>query len=103
MKTTYSFKAKVWIYPGDTAWHFVNVPKEQATDIKEKFGHMSRGWSSLPVEVAINKTKWKTSIFRDKKSSSYLLPLKAPVRKILEIQNEDTLSITIKIIATLKK
>lgn len=103
MKTTYSFKAKVWIYPGDTKWFFVYVPKEQASDIRERFGNISRGWGSLPVEVTISKTKWKTSIFRDKKSSSYLLPLKASVRKILDIQNEDTLSITIKIITSIKK
>lgn len=103
MKTTYSFKAKVWVYPGDTKWYFVYVPKEEAEDIRKKFGYTSRGWGSLPVEVTIGKTKWKTSIFRDTKSASYLLPLKASIRKILNIQNEDTLSVAIKIITTLKK
>jgi hypothetical protein len=99
MKTTYSFKAKVWIYPGDTAWHFVNVPKKEAEDIRKNFGHTSRGWGSLPVEVNIGKIKWKTSIFRDNKSASYLLPLKSAIRQSTDIENGDSIFVSIKVIS----
>lgn len=63
------------------AWHFVNIPKKESKKIKETFGARVRGWGSLPVEVTLGKTRWKTSIFPDKKSETYLLPLKASVRK----------------------
>ena len=72
---------EIWLYPGKAAWHFVTLPKNLSQEIKEVYGHLARGWGSLPVEVTIGKTTWKTSIFPDKKSDSYLLPIKSIVRK----------------------
>lgn len=80
MPTTYRFRAKVWLYTGDAAWHFLTLPKGIGSEVKTLFGH-DRGWGSLPVRVTIGKTTWKTSIFPDNKTNSYLLPLKAQVRK----------------------
>jgi hypothetical protein len=48
--------------------------------------------------VTIGKTKWKTSVFPDKRSGTYLLPLKAEVRKKEGIFSEDTVSLTIELI-----
>lgn len=62
-------------------WHFLTVPEKQSKEIKKSFGGKTRGWGSLPVNVTLDKTSWKTSIFPDKKSGTYLLPLKADVRK----------------------
>lgn len=73
---------KVFLYPGESAnWHFVPVTKKIGQEIKEKFGKSARGFGSLPVEVTISRTTWHTSIFPDKYSGSYILPLKAQVRK----------------------
>lgn len=80
----YAFKAKVWLYMNGTspaAWHFVNVPKKLSKEIRDTYGGLARGWGSLRVEVTIVDTTWKTSIFPDKKSGTYLLPLKASVRE----------------------
>jgi len=77
----YQIRGKVWIYPGKTAWHFVNVSKKQSQEIKKLFGEMAGGWGSLPVKVGVDKISWNTSIFPDKKSGKYLLPLKAEIRK----------------------
>ena len=41
---------------------------------------IKRGWGSVRVKVTLGKTKWDTSIFPDKKSGTYLLPIKAEVR-----------------------
>lgn len=90
MKTNYTMRAKVWLYPGMAAWHFLTLPKKQASDVKKKFGVLARGWGSLPIVVTVGKTSWKTSIFPDKKSGSYLLPLKADVRKKENIKAGDS-------------
>lgn len=79
-------------------WHFVSVPKKQSVEIKKSFGMPKRGWGSIPVAVTIGKTTWKTSIFPDKQSGGYLLPLKAGVRKKEQIFSEDTISFTIQIL-----
>lgn len=96
---TYKVKAKVWLYPGDmAAWHFVNVDKKQSEIIKAKHATKRRGFGSVPVAVTIGKTTWKTSIFPDKQSGTYLLPLKAKVRSAEGIAEGDsiTLQLTIK-------
>lgn len=97
-KTEYKIKANVWLYPGMAGWHFVNVSKIESKEIREHFGKASRGFGSLPVMVTIGKTSWKTSIFPDKKSEMYLLPLKAEVRKKEGFGNGDNITFFIKIL-----
>ena len=96
-KPIYKIRTKVWLYAGMAGWHFVNLPKNQSKEIKKLFGVMAAGWGSLPVIVTIGKTSWKTSIFPDKKSGTYLLPLKAEVRKKEKIVNGDTINFSIEI------
>ena len=80
MTQTFSITTEVWLYPGKAAWHFVTIPPETTAEINDLFALQKRGWGSLPVLVTIGKTTWKTSIFPDKKTNSYLLPLKKEVR-----------------------
>ena len=96
--TNFKFSAKVWIYPGmKGAWHFLSVPKKESAQIKKIFGALAGGWGSLPVDATIGKTNWKTSIFPDKKSATYILPLKSEVRKKEKIAEGDTAPCIIKI------
>jgi len=93
----FKLKSEVWLYPGMVGWHFISVPKKQGEKIKKCFKSKTRGWGSLPVLVTVGKTKWKTSIFPDKKSGTYLLPLKAAVRKKEEIMKGDIVNFSIEI------
>lgn len=74
------------------------VPPDVSTAIDKKYRDKRRGWSSYPVEVQIGQTKWRTSIFYDKKANAYLLPIKATVRKKENIYAGDTIIFTIKIL-----
>lgn len=99
-KKNYKIKSEVWIYPSEKAsWHFVTLPKKEAQKIKKDFESKKRGWGSLPVLVKMGKTSWETSIFPDKRSESYLLPIKFSVRKKEEILAGDqiTFSLLIKV------
>ena len=98
MKRIYTLKTKLWLYPGEYAsGHFLTVPKAESAAIKQSFGAHSRGWGSLPVTVTIEKKKWDTSIFPDRKAGTYLLPIKAAVRRAegLMLDDQVTYSITI--------
>ncbi len=89
-KTSYTVKGKVWLYPGESAnWHFFTIPKSETFELKERYAGLTKGWGSLPVEVTIGNTTWKTSIFPDKKSGTFLLPIKAAVRKKEEVYEGD--------------
>lgn len=92
----YTIKSKVWLYSGQAAWHFIGVPKKESEEIK-KAQKVKVGFGSVPVMVTIGKTRWKTSIFPDKRSGTYLLPIKAEVRKKENIMSENIVSLTIQI------
>ncbi len=95
----YKFKSEVWLYPSDVAsWHFVTVPKKESADIKKKKKGPKRGWGAVKVKVNIGKTSWTTSIFPDKKSDCYILPLKADVRKKEDVFAGDRLGLEIKLV-----
>lgn len=99
MKRHYKMQAEVWIYPGvKAAWHFLTLPKKQSVEIKKRFGMIAGGWGSLPIKANIGKTSWKTSIFPDKKRGTYLLPIKADVRKKENISAGDKIKFYLEII-----
>lgn len=76
-------------------WTFVSLPKKDAEVIKKSYGAHSRGWGSLRVEVQSGKSKWKTSIFPDKRSSTYILPVKADIRRCEEINVGDKIKVSL--------
>lgn len=90
---TYVFRAKIWVYDGPAAWHFVTLPKSLSQTIRKTFEFAARGWGSLPVEVRIGQTTWRTSIFPDQKAGAYLLPLKSGVRKMENLLGGRTVSV----------
>ena len=80
-RAEYVVRAKVWLYSGAGGWHFVNLSARQSGEIRVRFGGNARGWGSLPVEITLGGTVWRTSIFPDRKSDTYLFAIKAEVRK----------------------
>lgn len=97
-KTTYACKSRVWIYPGPSGWHFVTLPKKEATDIKKFQSPIRRGFGAIKVEVTIGSTSWLTSIFPDKETQSYILPLKRDVHKKEGIRADQLIKYSLKIV-----
>ena len=97
-RATYKVRAKVWLYNGNGGWHFLTLPAKQAAAIRALFATGSRPFGSLPVSVTIGGTEWRTSLFPDKKAGSYLLPIKADVRKSEQIEDGMMVSATIHIL-----
>ncbi len=93
-----SFKANVWLYPGHAGWHFVSLPKDVAAKVStHQEGKPRRGWGAVAATVHVGSSVWKTSIFPDKKTGTYLLALKAEVRKKEGIFANDSIKIKIEI------
>ena len=97
MAARYKVRSKVVPYPGMDAWYFAYLDKKQAEIIRAKHGKAKRGFGSIRVAVTLGKTKWKTSIFPDKHSGSYVLPLKAAVRRAEGVDAGDTVTFTLDI------
>lgn len=79
-------------------WHFVSVPKKESAEIKETFGYPRHGWGSIPVRVTLGKSSWRTSIFPDKKTAQYVLPLKSEVRKKENVAADDDIKFSIEVL-----
>jgi hypothetical protein len=80
MVEPYEFTAVLWRWEGNAAWHFVSVPEDVTDEIDERWGHSAGGFGSVPVEVSIGRTTWRTSVFPDGKRGCYVLPVKKAVR-----------------------
>ncbi len=94
----YFFEARVWLYLGKAGWYFISVPIAITADIHEKFADRKRGWGSIPVNVQVGASRWKTSIFPDNKAKCFLLPLKSEIRKNENIKLDAVCKMTIEII-----
>ncbi|WP_151804993.1 DUF1905 domain-containing protein [Acinetobacter bereziniae] len=75
----FSVESTVQRYSGAGGWHYVIVPKKQAMEIKN-YLLQRESWGLVSVTVTVGQSVWKTSIFPDKQSEGYLLPLKAEIR-----------------------
>ncbi len=85
-------RAKVWKYSGKGAWYFVSLTKDLGDTMKAEYGR-KRGWGSVPVTVRVGTSTWATSIFPDTKTDTYLLPLKADIRKKQNIHEDDMIEV----------
>lgn len=73
--------AEVWRHPGEAGWHFITLPDGLADRLRAEHAGRHRPFGSLPVRATLGDTTWTTSLFADRRSGSYLLPLKADVRR----------------------
>lgn len=89
----YTIKGKVWRWPGDGGWHFVNVDKNVSAQIRKAY---PKGF--VKIRAQIGSTAWGTSLFPHKQSASYLISIKSAVRKKEGILEGDEVKIGVKII-----
>jgi hypothetical protein len=94
----YTVQTQVWRYQGAASWYFISLPTEQSADIKSRFGITARGWGSIRVWVRIGGTEWNTSLFPDRKSGTYLLAIKAAVRKAEKLSDGDRITAQVRIV-----
>jgi hypothetical protein len=94
-----TFTAVVWLYPGTSAaWHFISLPPSAGAAVRAlQEGKERRGWGAVRVKATVGKTSWSTSIFPDTKTNTYLLPLKASVRKREGIFVKDQVGIVLEV------
>ena len=80
MDASFEFSAELWEWDArDASWVFVTLPAELAEDIRD-LSLPRRGFGSVKVTVRCRATEWRTSVFPDSRSGSYVLPVKKAVR-----------------------
>lgn len=92
-KITYDFSAELWQHPSEGGWHFISLPLSLAQEIRENLAWQEEGWGRMKVTARIGSLQWETAIWYDRKHQTYLLPIKAEVRKKAKVKGGETLSI----------
>ena len=97
METRFSFSAPLWLYSAQSSWHFVTLPAASADEVRfftSLRGVKRKGFGSVRVQAVSEHMRWKTSLFPDKASQSYLLPIKRAVREAENWQAGDVISLS---------
>jgi hypothetical protein len=89
----YTFDADIWRHSGTAGWYFVSLPPDFSKEIRTTLKYQEQGWGRLKVSAKIGETQWQTAIWYDTKQTTYLLPLKAEIRKIAQITAGQTVTI----------
>lgn len=97
MSAQFKFATKLWRHSGEAAWHFVTLPKTTANELRVLTTGMRNAFGTVRVIATIGNTTWRTSVFADSKAGSFLLPVKADVRKREKISHGDSVDITLEI------
>lgn len=92
------FRARVWEHsPGDPgSWHFLTLPAELSEDIALEAGPR-KGFGSIRVEVSIGSTTWRTSVFPDAATGSFVLPVKKQVRQSESLRAGASCGVTLEV------
>lgn len=91
----YAFSARPWQHAAPGGWYFVSLPRDLAGEIRQFLKAEEQGWGRLPATVKVGQSEWETAIWFDTKQQTYLLPLKAVIRKKEHIGTEQTMDFVI--------
>lgn len=94
----FEFSALLWLYGGKATWHFLTLPFDVTDQIDEVTKESTRGFGSVRVQATIGATTWATSIFPDNKRKSFILPVKAAVRKAEGLADGDACRVTLRLV-----
>lgn len=95
----FRFDADLWLWNGNASWHFLTVPGDISDEIKGRTAaDLRRGFGSVRVRVTIGSSTWTTSVFPDKASAAYVLPVKKEVRTQQGVAAGDRLSVRLELL-----
>ena len=85
------FEAEVIRFDAPGGWHAVFLPPDAAAEAR--FFGRANGLGAIAVQVLIGTTRVRTSLFPDKRRDSFLLPLKADLRRCENIKVGSRISV----------
>lgn len=91
------FTADLWVWAGPANWVFLSLPAELADTVRVAALLSPRGWGSVRVSAEAQGVCWETSLFPDRSSGSYILPVKASVRRRLGVSAGDSLTLALQL------
>ena len=97
-RVQYAFSARVYQYASSKemcGWTFVSIPQELSAEIRKNFKSLEEGWGRMKATAKLGNSEWQTAIWFDTKQNTYLLPLKAKIRKQEKVVLDETVQMMI--------
>ncbi|MGL5928756.1 MAG: DUF1905 domain-containing protein [Dermatophilaceae bacterium] len=96
--SSWSFEAALWRWR-DGSWFFVTVPEVVSDAVDEAVGDATGGFGSVPVEVAVGGSTWRTSLFPSREAQAFVLPVKKAVRVAEGLDEGEPAAFVIRLLA----
>jgi hypothetical protein len=90
-----SFETNVIYWRGPSPFFYAPIPQIHVAELRRVAKVVTYGWGMIPVDVTIGEVAFTTSLFP--KDDTYLLPIKAIVRRQAEITAGDTIMVELTI------
>jgi hypothetical protein len=87
----FAFESSIIYWRGPAPFFYAPVPDEHVDEIRRASKLVSYGWGVIPVDVTLNGVGFTTSLFP--KDGTYLVPIKAAVRKAAGVTVDDAVHI----------
>jgi hypothetical protein len=71
----------------------VSLPSEVADEVRAR--SPAKPFGAVAARVTVGAVEWETSLFADTQRATYLLPVKADVRRRVGIEAGDAITLTI--------
>jgi Domain of unknown function (DUF1905) len=99
---TYHFDGEMFLWTPKsgtaTSWYFIRIPIEPSAQLRESMEGFTKGFGSIRVEATVGDTVWRTSLFPDSSSKTYLLPVKKAVRKSEDLTEGDIVPVSLDVL-----
>ena len=81
----FSFATPLWKWSGGN-WFFLTLPTDTAADIRAFAAANTSALGTVRVVARVGETEWQTSLFPSNEHESFLLPVKAAVRRAEKLE-----------------
>ncbi len=96
----HTFTAELWVWDArrQDTWTFVTVPRDVSAALEDEADARGprAGFGSVPVRVRVGTASWRTSVFPDKESGCFVLPIKRAVREANRVVAGDELTVSLR-------
>lgn len=83
----------MWQHDSPGGWYFVSVPQDLAKEIRNNLQWQEEGWGRMKAIAQIETTSWDTAIWFDTKKNTYILPIKAEIRRKTALETNQDIAI----------
>ena len=96
---SWTFESEVFSWDGDQpgSWRFARVPIDVGDELRMS---ERKGFGSVKVRATIGGTSWETSVFPEKATDSFVLPVKKSVRQAEGIDDGDVVAIRLRVMSS---